>query len=192
MPAMSRVVAHWRDHSQEMDWLRSHDIGWGEPFCFACGWLAPVGLVGIADGTPVDRCVAIVWTRATCWLDRAHLHDRFWGGPDEPHNLVPLCHLCHAEMTERDFPSREAGLAWVEAHPERDMVWQAFTDAHLMGRTPSRSTLYRARARYADLMVKAERQMRQRDSPPGPTMPSRTGRRTHNRDQTRSTRSPTG
>lgn len=196
MPAMSRIAAHWRDHSEGLVWLRSHDIGWGEPFCFACGWLAPISSSGIPSDTPPDTCLVILWRRASPWLDRAHLQDRCAGGPDAPDNLVPLCHLCHAEMTEREFFSREAGLAWVRTHTRCEASWQAYTDAHLMGYTPSRSTLYRARARYADLMLTVERQIRQRDSPPGSNhaQPSRAANLTNRNQRARAQglRSPTG
>lgn len=140
MPSMPVLVAYWREHADEVPSLRSHWIGWGEPFCFACGWLAPV-----ADGPDA-------WTRATGWLDRAHLQDHWIAGDDSPRNLVPLCHECHEEMPH--FVDRDAALAWVASRPDADPLWQSFTDARLHRRTPSRgTTLLRARLHFERILA---------------------------------------
>lgn len=97
MPPADRIVAHWA--ALDPPWLKSWFIGWGEPFCFACGWLPPV-----RKG----------WPSSTRWLDRAHLHDRIFGGPDEPGNLAMLCHLCLYDAP--DFHSTQAGIEWVRRH----------------------------------------------------------------------------
>jgi hypothetical protein len=143
MPEMNAIVKYWR--AQDRPELESFFIGWGEPFCFACGWLPPV-----EDGRPDS------WARAASWLDRAHLHDRCNGGPDEPHNLVPLCHLCHDEMpafgvyghyaTPAD--AKTAAWKWVVEHPMKDGFFQAWTDTFCRGRQPNRNTtLMRAKMR---------------------------------------------
>jgi len=142
MPGMQRIVDHWRGHADELPNLRSHWIGWGEPFCFACGWLPPV-----ADGRRDS------WRCAGAWLDRAHLHDHANGGTAEPDNLVPLCHLCHGVMPA-DYTDRADALAWVDQYPYRAPWWQMWTDEALRGCTPSRpTTLLRARMRYQQVLL---------------------------------------
>ncbi len=154
MPSWAVIIEHWIEHGGDLPWLKARFIGWGEPFCFACGWLAPV----TDNGVPRDEYVRRMWERAASWLDRAHLHDRCLGGPDTPHNIAPLCHLCHDEMTRLvDSPSTEYGLEWVATHKNCDPIWQLYTDEFLTGKRASRSTTYRARARFAELMLEAER-----------------------------------
>ncbi len=141
MPSMDAIVGYWTD--QDPIWSKSYYIGWGEPFCFACGWLAPV------DDTRRDA-----WRVAGKWLDRAHLEDRFFGGEDKPHNLVPMCHLCHQDMPDSD--SRDYGLSWVQNRAACDWGFQVFTDDRLRGVTPTRgTTLTRARMRYLELLSAA-------------------------------------
>lgn len=131
-PSVDRIIERWRECAWELPELKAHWIGWGEPFCFACGWLPP-----IADGRRTS------WQYAARWLDRAHLHDHCFGGTDEPANLVMLCHLCHDAMPS--FVDRVPALAWVTNVRPAEMWWQFYTDANLRGHYPSRSTLVRAR-----------------------------------------------
>ncbi len=135
MPSMASIAKYWA--KRDPSWLRSHYIGWGEPFCFACGWLAPV-----SD-----------WVSAQRWFDRAHLQDRFFGGPDEPHNIVPLCHLCHHDMP--DSETFEFGLQWVQNRPQCHWLFQVITDDGLTGVcNPSRNTtLLRAQVRFLQIMA---------------------------------------
>lgn len=125
MPAMGRIVDYWRDENPQ--WLKSAWVGWGEPFCFACGWLPPV-----ADGRKDS------WRSAGKWLDRAHLQDYFYGGPDEPFNLVPVCHLCHRKAP--DLPTREDGLGWIQGCERVHPCFQMYTDGALRRKTPTRTT----------------------------------------------------
>lgn len=138
MPSMTKIIEHWR--TQDPSWPKSVYVGWGEPFCFACGWLPP---------TPDS------WERASRWLDRAHLHDHaFGGGPDEPHNLVPLCHLCHFDMPDSD--SKDKGLQWVKDHKHCEAEWQLWTDVRLRAVTPTRTTtLTRARMKFFEAQLTA-------------------------------------
>ena len=151
MPSMDAIVDYWIE--QRRPELYSHIIGWGEPFCFACDWLPPV-----QDGSPKS------WQWATKWLDRAHLHDRCDGGPDEPSNIVPLCHLCHHDMREFNtcvYPSAEESKAaawqWVIDRKRRPSMFQTWTDMYFRngrGSKPSRqTTLLRARMRYLEMYV---------------------------------------
>lgn len=138
MPQMKEIIAYWREHVDEIPTLRR--IGWGEPFCFACGWLAP-GLRPRWD---------------TKWFDRAHLEDHAEHGNDEVSNIVPMCHLCHDEMPS--FRQRENGLAWVIDRPLRDPRWQLFTDYYFELKQPGRvrvTTMLRARAVYYEQWVPA-------------------------------------
>lgn len=137
MPSMDAIINYWREH--DGPWLKSRYIGWGEPFCFACGWLAPV-----ADGR------ADSWRQAGKWLDKAHLHDHAAGGPDEPFNLVPLCHLCHDRMPESDSTMR--GLLWVQNREDVEWGFQLWTDTLLRNRknVTRLTTLMRVRVRYLE------------------------------------------
>lgn len=160
MPTMDAIVGWWREHVRDTEAepplrsdvpigdlprLSAYWIGWGEPFCFPCGWLPPV-----RDGR------ADSWRLATCWLDRAHLQDHCVASDDSPRNLVPLCHLCHDAMPE--FGSRDEALAWVTARPGVDFGWQAWTDARLAGRrdVSRTTTLFRQRAMYLERLLAAE------------------------------------
>jgi hypothetical protein len=79
---MDEIVSYWAaDPLSDTPDLKSYFIGWSEPLCFACGWLPPV-----------SDCQKDSWRRAGRWLDRAHLHDRVFGGDLGAHNLVAMCH----------------------------------------------------------------------------------------------------
>jgi hypothetical protein len=122
MASMDRVVAYWQEAAPErLPGLRSELSGWGEPFCFRCGWLAPLRdpYVGTDD-----------WRVVGGWLERAHLMDHAAGGSGEPDNLVPLCYLCHRQMPEHD--DADSALGWVAAGEPCCMFWQVFTD-HTFG-----------------------------------------------------------
>ena len=133
MPSMVNIVRYWsgredQDRDQlyiDFPKLASKYIGWGEPFCFSCGWLVPVR----DDGPWLDR-----WRNASSWLERAHLQDRFDGGSDSVSNIVPMCWLCHKVM-----PICETYERGVQYLNEQESVlaqnlklreyWQSFTDA---------------------------------------------------------------
>lgn len=120
MPRLSRVMEYWREqYAPIFPDLAAHWIGWGEPFCFRCGWLAPVD-----DTRPT---LAEVWDSARGWLERAHLHDLGLGGPNTPENLVPLCRNCHDMMPA--FEDRASAIAYVANGPEKSGWWQLHTDA---------------------------------------------------------------
>lgn len=104
------IVDYWAEADPPQ--LHSHFIGWGEPFCFGCGWLAPV------RDANTEKALPRAWQTASQWLDRAHLQDHCLGGPGEPANLVMLCHLCHAGMPS--FASRGDALQWVFDRPDGD------------------------------------------------------------------------
>lgn len=117
MPSLRRVAEFWLDRDEWPDYKGNY-IGLGEPFCAACGWLAPE-----VDDEPWT------WKSASAHLDRAHLIDRCYGGLDGACNLVPLCHICHKGMPSFR-PGQEAeALAWVRRSPDSyDPIWQMVTD----------------------------------------------------------------
>lgn len=125
MPSLLKIAGYWMSADEThrlLPQLKSHWIGWGEPFCFACGWLAPT-----PDG--VDAWAEV---RLSGWMDRAHLVDHAYGGSTHPSNLVPLCLLCHDSMTATGgFIDRAQALAWLNEH-ESEMfqpaLWQVYTD----------------------------------------------------------------
>lgn len=137
MPSLAAVAAYWKGNRE------GHFPNWRPdwPSCAACGWDTPLG--------PVS------WAKATAWLDRAHLHDRCYGGPDEPANIVPLCHLCHSDMPS--FEGRDAALAWVDGVRAASWAWNAFTYHRFEGRTSAVSrhaTLAHARRDFLEAAVK--------------------------------------
>lgn len=154
MPSVARIATYWMaatETASVLPNLKAHLIGWGEPFCFACGWLAP-----IPDGDDA-------WAHPHIggWLERAHLVDHWLGGEASPANIVPLCHFCHFDMTDA-YEWREDALAWVSAKTSTvpwPTIWQAYTTTHLWGWTPSRSTMLRAKADYLELMLKVQLQV---------------------------------
>lgn len=135
------IVNHWA----ELDPLElpSHYIGWGEPFCFGCGWLAPV------NDANTEKALPRVWRTASEWLDRAHLKDHCLGGSGKPDNLVMLCHLCHSAMPS--FTSRDDALRWVYDRADVESMFQLWTDAHLAGRYGTTGqTMVRSRMQYLE------------------------------------------
>lgn len=138
---LPQVVAYWREHWEDVfPDLTAALYSWNEPFCFRCGWLAPV------------RPSRGAWSRIGGWLERAHLQDFSGGGADEPSNIVPLCMLCHRGMPE--FPdSRDAAVAWVKAqgHRCRHRGWQLFTNAVWTGvRSPGRMVFVNSYVRWTE------------------------------------------
>lgn len=124
MPSMEMILDYWLDAAPKIfPEIRGAGTGWGEPFCFRCGWLAP-----IAAGQTRP------WREAKGWLQRAHLRDHVSGGPDKPENLVPLCDLCHHAMPPFGS-SRPHAIAWVRrVQPiSRPWWWQMATDARWGG-----------------------------------------------------------
>lgn len=124
-PAIVRVIDYWEAKAPEVfPNIHAHAIGWGEPFCFRCGWLAP--LPEDWDKDP--------WSVVGGWLELAHLQDRAAGGGDDETNIVPLCPLCHHAMPE--FTSgRDAAVAWVAAQQptSHEPWWQTATDVRWGG-----------------------------------------------------------
>ena len=59
------------------------------------------------------------WNAAAGVLERAHLVDSARGGTNDPANLVPLCVVCHREMTDHCFTeSKEAAARFIEELPD--------------------------------------------------------------------------
>jgi hypothetical protein len=129
--------------------LKSHWIGWGEPFCFGCGWLAPV-----KDGPNA-------WAKPATngWLERAHLVDHFLGGSGRPENLVPLCHLCHDAMPMQE--TRESALKWVRERKcelPMEQAWQLFTDCRgaNSGGQSRQVRMHRLKAEYMAVLLRIQ------------------------------------
>ena len=117
-PSLSAIIDYWAEPDQEdkavLPNLRSWFIGWGEPFCFACGWLPPLR----TDKAWAEKDVSQ-------WLDLAHLIDHALGGSSEPIRLcairAPVCGLSQ----RRD---REYARAWrLRLGPKQ---WQELADAY--------------------------------------------------------------
>lgn len=127
MPSLQQIVSYWSGLENLYNifpLLKSSWIGWGEPFCFKCGWLAPGDLYVYED-----------WRGARGWLQRAHLRDASCGGSNDLFNLVPLCDLCHT--LQPSCLSTEKGIAYINLMeidgnriPEKwGSWWQGYTDS---------------------------------------------------------------
>lgn len=109
--------------------LRCYGIGWAEPFCFRCGWLAPGPEAADYKTADHAKAITMAWKAASGWLERAHLHDHAHGGDVDAWNLVPLCVICHDAQPQ--CRTREQGVAFVNTEPEFAgfrMLIQMFTD----------------------------------------------------------------
>jgi len=124
-PAVTKVIDYWRETAGEIfPDIHAAAIGWGEPFCFRCGWLAP--LPEKWDKDP--------WAVVGGWLELAHLQNHGAGGPDDETNIVPLCPLCHHAMPDfTDGPDQ--AVAWVRSSQptSHQSWWQSATDARWGG-----------------------------------------------------------
>lgn len=130
-PSLQRIADYWRE-SDEFGCLFPFAaplaIGWAEPCCFRCGWLAPIREV-IAH-QPAG------WNAAGGWLQKCHLRDHARGGSMDLANLVPMCALCHTAQPE--CLTREDGISYVNSSTlsERKLApfVQTYTDVHFAGR----------------------------------------------------------
>jgi hypothetical protein len=89
------IVAWWRDHYPEAWPDHPQQYDWNELLCWAC-----------------ERQHGDLSANT---LERSHLMDHALGGPDEPSNLVLLCHKCNRFMPS--FGDRLAALDWVRCTP---------------------------------------------------------------------------
>lgn len=126
MPSLYKVASYWIDHARFPDYLGNY-YGLGEPFCARCHFLAPV-----QDGEGA-------WGRAGHLIERAHLVDRMYGGPDTVDNLIPLCWRCHRSMPSFRPGQEEESLAWVRDY-HATMGNAEHLLAHAMGMAPEGST----------------------------------------------------
>jgi hypothetical protein len=110
-----RAATRTRKHAIAEYWLGSEEgrarlpgnsalIDFGEPSCFACGWMA-------TDPDEEPR-IWQVWDRAS--LHRCHLVPDALGGLDTPTNLVLLCPRCHSEAP--DVGDADYMLRWISTH----------------------------------------------------------------------------
>lgn len=124
MPNLEKVAIHWIDAAPSVfPNLHALIVGWSEPSCFRCGWLAPMPQMSPAKP----------WQTATGWLERAHLQDHALDGRDTPENLVPLCPLCHSVMPS--FADPALAIDWVKRGQPLtcDWWWQWATDGRYGG-----------------------------------------------------------
>ncbi|MDN3352293.1 hypothetical protein [Actinomadura sp. DC4] len=144
-PSAARIARWWYENCRDDDGAPGFlfgEIGTDEPFCFRCGWLAPV-----ADGRGWRG-----WNNAGGWLERAHLID--WRAlrdigeveaANEPGNYVLLCERCHRHMPSFDVGEWADALGWVEEGDPNPLLVALRTfvsdDIH------SRKNLPRGRAR---------------------------------------------
>ena len=126
-PTLHQIAQYWMgEYPETFPNLYAKMIGWGEPFCFRCGWLAAVN-----DTLPDLRDV---WNSAGGWLEKAHLHDHALGGPMEPANLVPLCHHCHDIMPS--FGDRGEAIAYINDGVDKSWMWQLFSGSIVFAGVP--------------------------------------------------------
>jgi hypothetical protein len=145
MPSLAAIETHWehldRDELKAIfPEHRAPGIGWGEPFCFRCGWLAPVAdypvverrlkhagkLKGLDERAVRNRVYDATWNGASGWLQRAHLRDHYNGGTETPDNIVPMCLSCHDRMPT--CRTRDEGIAYVNEDALVSIYLQMLTD----------------------------------------------------------------
>lgn len=134
MPHPFDVLTYWHEKHDDLD---SHWIGKSEPFCFRCGWLSPQAT---DQGDLTQRAI---WQQALCWLDRAHLVDRYPSGLDGVQNLVLLCRPCHKAMPEFGPNEVDTAKQWVFSGVRRPWLWQITTDLRQPADSPAVLRLWR-------------------------------------------------
>jgi hypothetical protein len=118
MPSLAREGQGFESLREVFPELACFSIGWGEPFCFRCGWLSPSKeAADYPRHWPAGRAIDAAWEAASGWLERCHLQDHRFGGTADPLNLVPLCVLCHQEQPPCE--TRSEGLLFVNSVPPR-------------------------------------------------------------------------
>ncbi len=120
MPSLPAIMESWaaleiEDLEEVFPRIRVPSIGWGEPLCFRCGWLAPVPDAACFKDLDADLAIRKAWKGASGWLERAHLQDHAYGGSSDALNLVPLCVICHEQQPPCE--TREQGIAFVNSEP---------------------------------------------------------------------------
>lgn len=158
MPSLAKIADTWASLSvAELEATfpetRALTIGWGEPFCFRCGWLAPIkDMGGYPKSWKPERKFDAAWSGAGGWLEKAHLRDHQFGGSNEPLGIVPLCPLCHEEQGPCE--SREQGIAFVNSkHKNAKLQWiaQLLTDEWYRDKAnPGRNALRALLRAYAE------------------------------------------
>jgi hypothetical protein len=135
MPRLRTIQWYWEEHRGTLTIfpdLPVRMIGWGEPFCFRCGWLAPVkDWAAYTQGSSEDKMTK-VWNGAAGWLERCHLQDNAFGGSEQPMNLVPMCVACHEQQPLSE--TWATGVAYVNQHVRCPAGLQAMTDLLYMER----------------------------------------------------------
>jgi hypothetical protein len=178
MPSLATITRAWEELGKNQlretfPNLACFGIGWGEPFCFRCGWLAPSKeAADYPNGWPAGRAIDSAWQGARGWLERCHLRDHHFGGTADPLNLVPLCVLCHEEQPPCE--TRAAGIAFVNSASPRNgiaLCMQMITDELGRGiRRPGRERalrkMLRAQAVLALAQNKAIEEIAVRGGPP--------------------------
>jgi len=164
MPSLATMTRAWEKLGEErlrevFPELRCFGIGWGEPFCFRCGWLSPSKeAADYPRDWPAGRAIDAAWQAARGWLERCHLQDHYYGGTTDPLNLVPLCVLCHEEQPQ--CKTQAAGIEFVNSPcPRKDIVpWiQMATDELCQGiERPGRERALRKMLRAQALLAVAQ------------------------------------
>ncbi len=135
MPSLRTIQRYWEMHQDTLTVfpdLEARMIGWGEPFCFRCGWLALVkDWAAYTRGSNEDKMTK-TWNGAAGWLERCHLQDNMSGGSEQPENLVPMCVACH----EQQPPSKAwaTGVAYVNENVRCPPGVQVLTDMLYAGK----------------------------------------------------------
>lgn len=166
MPSLATISRAWEGLGEKrlreiFPELACFGIGWGEPFCFRCGWLSPSKeAADYPDNWPAGRAIDAAWQASRGWLERCHLQDHYYGGSADALNLVPLCVLCHEEQPQ--CKTRAAGIAFVNsASPRKGIVpWmQMLTDELGRGiKRPGREKALRKMLRAQAILAVAQNQ----------------------------------
>jgi 5-methylcytosine-specific restriction endonuclease McrA len=110
MPSCAVIARYWADWEMEHGTFAPWAAGfWDhyEPSCMACG----MPKFGIDPDVPTFN----TWNKAG--FQRCHVVPRYLDGPDEPHNLVLMCHSCHEAQPDSGDPA---------------VTWAYMRDRHVM------------------------------------------------------------
>jgi hypothetical protein len=158
LPSLATIMRAWDGLGEKrlrevFPEIECFAIGWGEPFCFRCGWLAPSKeAADFPDHWSAPRAIKCCMAASSGWLEPCHLQDHWSGGTVDSLNLVPLCVLCHEEQPP--CRTRAGGIAFVNSASPRDGIapWMQFLTDDLgrgvkrPGRGRALRTMLRAQA----------------------------------------------
>ena len=104
LPSKAEIFDYWKDVFPS----KGIFIDWGEPSCWACGYLCN-GRYDVTNSKASMEQIYRAWERTP--LQRCHIAPRSLGGSSHPSNLYLMCRECHDLAPNTTEP--EIFFAWV-------------------------------------------------------------------------------